>query len=257
VQHVKPGDEPAQGRRRHPRTDRSRRQASPRVGSLRSRAGQTWRRSMEHRKNSNAADRRYGSPQGAGGSGHSGRPPVDTRTARSLSQSDPGGHILLIPATTPAAGMSDDRVEAPLARDPLQLMRATVPRTGSQTLPQDPSRSCHTRISPGSAFAATRAPMCTAIPRSLSATTSHSPVCTPIRSRTPISPMDSRTLGHDLAGRPVGERHVVIPRRGSVAGTEAIHCSYAPGHADGIMALTTGDPSTSACRSRSSSRPPP
>ncbi len=43
---------------------------------------------------------------------------------------------------------------------------------------------------------------------------------------------------------------------GDVARTEAIHRSYSFGHADGIMTLTTGNPSTPACRSRSSSRTP-
>src|SRR5437867_1037840 len=48
-----------------------------------------------------------------------------------------------------------------------------------------------TRISPGPAWAATRAPMCTATPPIFSPTISHSPVCRPARTSSPSSRTES------------------------------------------------------------------
>jgi hypothetical protein len=58
-----------------------------------------------------------------------------------------------------------------------------IPRS-SKSKPEPATKSrtvCETNSSPGAARAATRAPMCTAIPARSSPTTSHSPVCRPQR----------------------------------------------------------------------------
>src|SRR5207244_2127072 len=62
-----------------------------------------------------------------------------------------------------------------------------VPRS-SNSIPEPATRSLtvrETRTSPGAAFAATRAPVLIATPVGLSPTSSHSPVCNPLRSSIP------------------------------------------------------------------------
>jgi len=69
-------------------------------------------------------------------------------------------------------------------RTPRSLKRSPEPTTRSLTV-------LDASTSPGSASVITRAPMWTAIPATSCPTSSHSPVCSPARIRSPISPASS------------------------------------------------------------------
>src|ERR671922_708082 len=98
-------------------------------------------------------------------------------------------HDLIGAAPRPRAGqpLAVRRSTAYRCHSPGTPFRSATPRS-SNPIPDPATRSLtvlETSTSPGAASAATRAPMCTAIPPTLPSTISHSPVCRPARTSTP------------------------------------------------------------------------
>ena len=118
-----------------------------------------------------------------------------------------------VPADADARALALDREEPPLAGNALELGGAALaelkPRPGDEVLTVE-----ETSTSPGPASAATRAPMCTAIPPTLPSIRSHSPVWRPAR----ISSPSSTDAFADRAGAADRARRAVERREEAVAG---------------------------------------
>ena len=103
--------------------------------------------------------------------------------------------------TWSASSTRAERVQAPFAGHALQLVRAAVleleARAGDEVL--DGARDEHLA---GAACAATRAPMCTAIPPTLSSISSHSPVWRPARTSMPSARTASGSPAHSESPGP-------------------------------------------------------
>src|SRR5438093_8036551 len=97
-----------------------------------------------------------------------------------LAVDDRGGSKVLLPQGEPTAKSRQSPGTPFSAGGPRSSKRNPEPATRSLTVLEP-------KTSSGPANAATRAPMCSAMPPSLSPSTSHSPVCKPARIVTPAS----------------------------------------------------------------------